>query len=141
MKIRFPNELILYILSYLETKKVTKILITNFYLFKIFLNNLKFNNFLIRAYYFNNYNKCCECHCSLKKKKRFIYNLCHNCNILYDNEDFLKYCDKCIIFSKIMDNNNGFNLYSSKKNIFAKNFKSQGCLLCKRKSLHLLVLN
>tara|TARA_B100001248_G_C27366216_1_gene449152 strand:+ start:806 stop:1231 length:426 start_codon:yes stop_codon:yes gene_type:complete len=141
MKIKFPNEIILCILSFLEIKKAAKILLTNFYLFKIYLNNLKFDNFLIKAYYMNNLNQCCKCHCSLNKRCRFIYNLCHYCNILYDNEDFLRYCDECIPFSKIMDNNNGFNLYSSKKNIFAKNFKSQSCLLCKRRTLHLLVLN
>jgi len=143
MKVRiiFPNELILSILSYLETKIVTKILITNFNLLNIYLSNLNWNNTLIEAYYNNNLNKCSKCHNSINKDHRFVYNLCHYCNILHDNEDFLKCCDKCIFFSKIFDKNNGFKLYSSKKDIFAINFKSNHCLLCKRNSLHLLVLN
>lgn len=136
-----PNELIFCILSYLETKFVTKILITNFNLLNIYLSHLNLNISTIKAYYNNHLNRCSVCNCSLNKNTRFVYNLCHNCNILYEKEDYLKYCDKCVVFSKIIDNNNGFTLYSSKKNIFANNFKSQSCLLCKRNTLHLLVLN
>lgn len=138
MKI-IPNELILLILSYLETKLGIKILITNFNLFSMYLSNLNWNNSIIKAYYNNHYDRCSTCYCSLTKNNKFIYSLCYYCNILYDNENFLKYCDKCITFSKI--DNNGFNFFSSKKNIFAKNYKSQNCLLCKRNSIHLLVLN
>ena len=135
-----PNEIKLFIFSFLPHKKSFDILITNYHLYYIFMSKyypIKYSEKMINGYY-NNFKKNCF-YCYKKLKKSYIINLCYECNVLYENNrNYIKICDNCINLEKPLTYT-PFKVYTNKNKLISNVFKDFNCKNCTHKTMHLLI--